>query len=89
MGFKFHIIESRTEGGIPLSSGTEYFFWAYHKSCLGYAEGIQPVVEIKDESLYRSKAIYGDLAAGAIAIDTSGFVEGIYDEAISVETNES
>lgn len=89
MGFKFHIIESRDEGGIPLSSGTTYFYWAWHKSCLGYAEGIAPAVEISREPLYRSRAIYGDLSAGAVAIDTNGFVEGLYDSATAVNTNES
>jgi hypothetical protein len=89
LGFQFHIIESRDEGGIPLSSGTEYFFWAYHKSSLGYAEGVPPVVEIARESLYRSRAVYGDFSAGGVVVDTSGFVEGIYDEAIAVNVNES
>lgn len=90
MGFQFRIIETRTgEGGIPLNTGTRYYAYAYHKESCGYAEGIGPQIEIARETMYRARAVYGDLSAGAVVIDAEGWVEIEYDEAVAVNLNEA
>ena len=89
LGFKFHTIETRTEGGLPLNTGTRYYAYAWHKEAVGYAEGIGPQIEIARETQYRSRAVYGDLSAGAVVIEADGWVEIEYDSAVAVNLNEA
>lgn len=45
LGFNFHTIGDRDEGGLPLSSGDRKVY-AFHRDAIGMAEGIAPKTEI-------------------------------------------
>jgi hypothetical protein len=45
LGFTFHVLGDREEGGLPIASGDRKVF-AFHKDAVGMAEGIAPKTEI-------------------------------------------
>lgn len=79
-GFQFHVIEDRTEGGVPLSSTTRTNF-AYHRDAVGLAIGI----DMRTESNYipekTSTLITGMFSGGAVTIDTNGVFDVLTYEA--------
>ena len=79
MGFTFHVIGDRDEGGLPKSSNDRTGF-AFHKSALGCAVGIAPKTEINYIPEKTSFLITAMLSMGAGAIDTNGIVDVIMDE---------
>ena len=79
MGFTFHVIGDRDEGGLPKSSNDRTGF-AFHKSALGCAVGIAPKTEINYIPEKTSFLITAMLSMGAGAIDTNGIVDVIIDE---------
>lgn len=79
MGFTFHVIGDRDEGGLPKSSNDRTCF-AFHKSALGCAVGIAPKTEINYIPEKTSFLITAMLSMGAGAIDTNGIVDVICDE---------
>jgi len=42
MGFQFHILGDRTEGGLPIDGSSDRTLYAFHSQAIGYAEGIAP-----------------------------------------------
>jgi len=70
-GFKFKMIETRAEGGLPIAANLRSHF-AYHKSCIGLARGI----DLKTETNYipekTSWLVSGMYSAGAVVIDNLG-----------------
>ena len=46
LGFKFHTLGDRTEGGISIDGSSIRSCLAFHKTAIGYGEGIQPKTEI-------------------------------------------
>ena len=70
MGFKFHLIESRDEGGLPTNS-----VFAYHKSAVGYAVGLDMKTSIDWVAQKTSWLCNGMLKAGAVAREAAGLVE--------------
>jgi hypothetical protein len=69
MGFKFHVIETRAEGGLP--SLTNY---AWQKSAIGYAVGIDMKTTIDWVAHKTSWLANGCYKAGAVAREAAGVV---------------
>jgi len=74
LGFKFIMIEDRTEGGLVLTSTTRKNF-AFHKEALGLAIGQDMKTEINYIPEKTSWLINGIFSAGAIGIDDTGIYE--------------
>jgi len=74
LGFTFHTIGDRDEGGLPIAS-SERKLWAFHRDAIGYAEGIAPRTEINYIPEKTSWLVNAVFSAGAIAIDPEGIVE--------------
>ena len=79
MGFQFHVIGDRDEGGLPISNGDRTCF-AFHRSSVGCAVGIAPKTEVNYIPEKTSFLITAMYSAGAAAIDTDGIVDVICDE---------
>ncbi len=79
LGFNFHTIGDRDEGGLPLSSGDRKVY-AFHRDALGMAEGIAPKTEINYIPEKTSFLVSSMFSAGAVAIDAEGIVEITCDE---------
>ena len=74
LGFTFHTIGDRSEGGLPVAD-SERKLWAFHRDAIGYAEGIAPRTEINYVAEKTSWLVNALFSAGAIAIDAEGIVE--------------
>ena len=74
LGFTFHTIGDRAEGGLPIAN-SERKLWALHRDAVGYAEGIAPRTEINYIPEKTSFLVNAVFSAGAIAIDAEGIVE--------------
>lgn len=79
MGFKFHKIGSRTEGGLPGVAADRVAF-AYHKSAIGLAIGLDMSTTIDWIAQKTSWLANGMFKAGAIAREPQGIVKLQYDE---------
>lgn len=79
MGFTFHMIGDRDEGGLPLATADRTCF-AFHKSAVGCAVGIPPKTEINYIPQKTSFLITAMYSANAVAIDTDGIVDVICTE---------
>ena len=79
MGFQFHIVGDRDEGGLPLATNDRTGF-AFHRSALGVAVGIAPKTEINYIPQKTSFLVTAMLSMGAVAIDTDGIVDVVMDE---------
>lgn len=73
-GFQFHMIESRTEGGLPVAASVRNGF-AWHNDAVGLAVGMDMRTEINYIPEKTSWLINGMFSAGAVTIDT----DGVYD----------
>jgi len=80
LGFKFIMIEDRTEGGISLAANIRKNF-AYHKQSLGLAVGIDMRTEMNYIPEKTSWLINGMFSAGAVGIDSAGIIEVLSYEA--------
>ena len=77
MGFNWHVIESRTEGGLPYgSSNWEGFAW--HKSAIGLAIGLDISTEVNYVAQKTSWLCNGVMKAGAVSRDGDGIVSVSY-----------
>ena len=74
VGFKFHVIETRDEGGLPIDGSSIRDTYAYHKSAVGLAVGLGPKTEVNYVSQKTSWLCNGILKAGAVARDATGIV---------------
>lgn len=74
LGFMFHTIGDRAEGGLPIAS-SERKLYAFHRDAVGYAEGIAPRTEINYIPEKTSFLVNAVFSAGAVAIDAEGIVE--------------
>jgi hypothetical protein len=79
MGFQWKVIGVRAEGGLPGVSGDEIAF-AFHKSAIGLAIGIDMKTTIDWVPQKTSWLANGMFKAGAIAREPQGIVKVIYDE---------
>jgi hypothetical protein len=75
LGFKFHVLGDRTEGGLTIDGSSDRQIFAFHKDAIGYAEGIAPRTEINYVPEKTSFLVNTVLSATAVAIDNEGIVE--------------
>jgi hypothetical protein len=80
LGFTFHVLGDRAEGGLPVAAGDVRSVWAFHKDALGYAEGMGPKTEINYVPEKTSFLVNSMFSAGAVAIDAEGIVKILADE---------
>jgi hypothetical protein len=75
LGFTFHILGDRSEGGLIIDSSLDRTCFAFHKDAIGYAEGIAPRTEINYIPEKTSFLVNSVFSAGAVAIDAEGIVK--------------
>jgi len=74
LGFTFHTIGDRTEGGLAIDGSNDRVCYAFHKDAIGYGEGIAMRSEINYIPEKTSWLVNEVFSAGAIAIDAGGIV---------------
>lgn len=79
MGFQFHMIETRDEGGLP-TSGSDREGFAYHSSAVGLAIGIDIKTEVNYIAQKTSWLCNGVMKAGAVSRDGDGIVSVSWEE---------
>lgn len=75
MGFQFHIVGDRDEGGLAIDGSSDRNTFFFHKSAIGCGVGIPPKVEVNyvpEKTSFLVSAMY---SAGAVAIDTAGLIK--------------
>jgi hypothetical protein len=75
LGFQFHVMGDRAEGGLPIDGSSDRTIYAFHKDAIGMAEGIAPKTEINYIAEKTSFLIASMFSAGAVAIDDEGIVK--------------
>lgn len=74
-GFNWVVLEDRAEGGLPTGSSSIRLCFAYDKSAVGLATGIEPSTRVDFVPERLSYLSQGILKAGAAVIDAKGVVE--------------
>jgi len=74
VGFKFEVIETRAEGGLPLNVAVRDGF-AFHKDAIGLAIGMDISTKIDWIAQKKSWLSAGQMKSGAIARDVNGIVK--------------
>jgi hypothetical protein len=74
LGFQFHVLGDRQEGGLAIDGSLDRTCFAFHKDSIGYAEGIAPKTEINYIPEKTSFLVNSLFSAGAGAIDAEGIV---------------
>lgn len=80
LGFMFHVLGDRDEGGLPLSTNDRSVF-AFHRSAIGMAVNMAQKTEINYVPEKTSFLVNSMFSAGAVAIDDEGIVKITCDEA--------
>ncbi len=75
MGFTFHILGDRDEGGLSVDGSNDRSCFAFHQSAVGVAVGIAPSTEINYIAEKTSFLVTGKLSMGSVVIDTDGLVD--------------
>jgi len=75
LGFNFHVLGDRTEGGLTVDGSSDRTVMAFHKDAIGYAEGLAPKTEINYVPEKTSFLVNAMFSAGAVAIDAEGIVD--------------
>jgi len=75
LGFTFHTLGDRTEGGLAIDGSLDRVCFAFHKDAIGYGEGIAMRSEINYIPEKTSWLVNEVFSAGAIAIDAGGIVQ--------------
>lgn len=75
LGFQFHTIGDRTEGGLAKDGSSDRTCFAFHRDAIGYGEGLGMRTEINYIAEKTSWLVNEVFSAGAIAIDAEGIVE--------------
>ena len=75
LGFTFHVLGDRSEGGLPIDGSLDRTCYAFHKDAVGYGEGIAMRTEINYIPEKTSWLVNEVFSAGAIAIDDEGIVK--------------
>lgn len=75
VGFTFHVIETRDEGGLTKDGSNDRTGFAYHKEAVGLAVGLDMRTEVDWIPQKTSWLTNGILKAGAVARDAEGIVE--------------
>jgi hypothetical protein len=74
MGFQFHILGDRSEGGLAIDGSLDRTCFAFHRDSIGYAEGIGMRTEINYIAEKTSWLVNEVFSAGAVTIDAEGIV---------------
>ena len=80
MGFSWHIIESRDEGGLTIDGSDVRDGYAWHKSAVGLATGIDVKTEVNYIAQKTSWLCNGVMKCGAAIRDTEGLIKVQADE---------
>ena len=75
LGFTFHVLGDRSEGGLAIDASLDRSCFAFHKDAVGYGEGIAMRTEINYIAEKTSWLVNEVFSAGAIAIDDEGIVK--------------
>lgn len=75
LGFTFHVLGDRSEGGLAIDGSLDRTCFAFHRDAIGYAEGIAPRTEINYVPEKTSFLVNALFSAGAVAIDAEGIVK--------------
>jgi len=75
LGFTFHVMGDRAEGGLPIDGSLDRTCYAFHQMAVGYGEGIGMRTEINYIAEKTSWLVNEVFSAGAIAIDDEGIVK--------------
>jgi hypothetical protein len=75
LGFTFHVLGDRSEGGLAIDGSLDRSCFAFHKDAVGYGEGIAMRTEINYIAEKTSYLVNEVFSAGAIAIDDEGIVK--------------
>lgn len=75
LGFKFHVLGDRSEGGLAIDASLDRTCFAFHKDAVGYGEGIAMRTEINYIAEKTSWLVNEVFSAGAVAIDDEGIVK--------------
>jgi len=81
LGFQFHVLGDRSEGGLAIDGSNDRTCFAFHKDAIGYGEGIGMRTEINYIPEKTSWLVNEVFSAGAIAIDAEGIVSIVCREA--------
>jgi hypothetical protein len=75
LGFTFHVLGDRSEGGLAIDGSLDRTCFAFHKDAIGYGEGIAMRTEINYIPEKTSWLVNEVFSAGAVAIDDEGIVK--------------
>jgi hypothetical protein len=75
LGFQFHTIGTRDEGGLSIDGSNDRKVFAFHRSSIGLAENMAAKTEINYVPEKTSFLVNSMFSAGAIAIDDEAIVE--------------
>lgn len=75
LGFTFHVLGDRSEGGLAIDASLDRSCFAFHKDAVGYGEGIGMRTEINYIAEKTSWLVNEVFSAGAVAIDDEGIVK--------------
>lgn len=75
LGFTFHVLGDRSEGGLAIDGSLDRTCFAFHKDAIGYGEGIGMRTEINYIPEKTSWLVNEVFSAGAVAIDAEGIVQ--------------
>lgn len=75
LGFTFHTLGDRAEGGLAVDGSLDRTLFAFHKQSMGYAEGIGPKTEINYVPEKTSFLVNAMFSAASVAIDAEGIVQ--------------
>ena len=75
LGFTFHVLGDRSEGGLAIDASLDRSCFAFHKDAVGYGEGIAMRTEINYIAEKTSWLVNEVFSAGAVAIDDEGIVK--------------
>ncbi len=84
LGFKFHVIEQREEGGLPGDGTTSSASFCYHKKAVGIAIGIDLKTTVDWIAQKTSWLCNGIMKGGAVIRENSGVVKILSDSTIVV-----
>jgi hypothetical protein len=75
LGFTFHVLGDRSEGGLAIDGSLDRSCFAFHKDAVGYGEGIAMRTEINYIAEKTYWLVNEVFSAGAVAIDDEGIVK--------------
>lgn len=84
LGFKFCVIETREEGGLPGDGTVTCTSFAYHKKAVGYAVGLDMKTTVDWIAQKTSWLSNGILKAGAVIRENAGVVKIVSDATVIV-----